>query len=88
MVGSQTLSPELRELAEHIEGIARAIQTAQITPNEGRDLEGRPRHDNPAADELLVQGATVVLGTAPQPGIGHNGGPQLDNNGDGNEQQA
>ena len=76
------------DFKSRIEGIARAIQTAQITPNEGRDLEGRPRHDNPAADELLVQGATVVLGTAPQPGIGHNGGPQLDNNGDGNEQQA
>ncbi|NPD15753.1 phage portal protein [Xinfangfangia sp. D13-10-4-6] len=48
-----------------IEGIARGIQTGQITPNEARELDNRPRHANPAADELLVQGATVVLGSAP-----------------------
>lgn len=47
------------------EGLARAIQTGQLTPNEARELDNRPRHKNPAADELLVQGATVVLGTAP-----------------------
>ncbi|AGT09322.1 phage portal protein [Paracoccus aminophilus JCM 7686] len=47
-----------------IEGIARGIQTGQLTPNEARELENRPRHSNPAADELLVQGATVVLGSA------------------------
>lgn len=45
------------------EGLARAIQTGQITPNEARQLDNRPRHSNPAADELLVQGATVVLGS-------------------------
>lgn len=50
-----------------IEGIARGIQTGQLTPNEARELENRPRHDNPAADELLVQGATVVLGQTPAP---------------------
>lgn len=49
-----------------IEGIARGIQTGQITPNEARALENRPRHGNPAADELLIQGATVVLGQSPQ----------------------
>jgi HK97 family phage portal protein len=48
-----------------IEGLARAIQTAQMTPNEARALENRPAHSNPAADELLIQGATVVLGDAP-----------------------
>lgn len=46
-----------------IEAIARGINTAQITPNEGRDLEERPAVDNPAADELHIQGATVPLGT-------------------------
>lgn len=45
------------------EGLARLIQTAQLTPNEARALDNRPRHKNPAADQLLVQGATVVLGS-------------------------
>jgi len=53
------------DFKSRIEGIARAIQTAQITPNEGRALENRPKHKNPDADELLVQGATVVLGQQP-----------------------
>ncbi|WP_207392183.1 phage portal protein [Paracoccus nototheniae] len=48
-----------------LEGLARAIQTGQITPNEARELENRPRHENPDANELLVQGATIVLGRAP-----------------------
>jgi len=45
--------------------IGRAIQTAQLTPNEARALDNRPRSANPAADELLVQGATVPLGQQP-----------------------
>ncbi len=49
------------------EAIARAIQTAQMTPNEARALDNRPKHTNPAADDLLVQGATVPLGTLPAP---------------------
>lgn len=53
------------DFKSRIEGIARAVQTAQITPNEARALENRPRHANPAADELLVQGATIVLGQQP-----------------------
>lgn len=53
------------DFKSRIEGIARAIQTAQITPNEARALENRPKHKNPDADELLVQGATVVLGKQP-----------------------
>jgi HK97 family phage portal protein len=46
-----------------MEGLAKAIQTAQMTPNEARALENRPKHENPDADNLLVQGATVTLGT-------------------------
>lgn len=63
-----------------IEGLARAVQGGLLTPNEGRELEERPRHDNPAADDLFMQGATVPLGTtpAPAPQLGHNGGPPLD----------
>ncbi|MFC3206867.1 phage portal protein [Aquamicrobium soli] len=58
------------DFKSRIDGIARAIQTAQMTPNEARALENRPRHDNPDADELLVQGATVALGKQPEPNTG------------------
>ena len=51
------------DFKSRIEGITRGIQTALITPNEGRALDERPKHSNPFADELLVQGATVVLGS-------------------------
>ena len=50
------------DFKSRVEGMARAIQTAQMTPNEARALDNKPKHDNPAADELLVQGATIVLG--------------------------
>lgn len=53
------------DFKSRIEGIARAIQTAQMTPDEARALENRPKHPNPAASQLLVQGATVVLGQQP-----------------------
>lgn len=53
------------DFKSRIEGIARAIQTAQLTPNEARALENRPQHENAAANDLLVQGATVPLGTQP-----------------------
>lgn len=56
------------------EGLARAIQTGQLTPNEARALENRPPLPN--GDVLYIQGATVPLGTPPAP-IGHNGGPKL-----------
>lgn len=55
------------DFKSRIEGLARAIQTGQLTPNEARLIENRPEHSNPAAQELLVQGATVVLGAAPAP---------------------
>lgn len=74
------------DFKSRIEGIARAIQTAQMTPNEGRALQNRPKHKNEAADELLIQGATVVLGQpAPPAGMGHNGGPNMDDPGDKND---
>lgn len=65
------------DFKSRIEGIARAIQTGQLTPNEARELENRPKHSNPAADELLVQGATVPLGQQPVLKTPNNG----DNNG-------
>ena len=51
------------DFKSRIEGIARAIQTAQMTPNEARALENRPSMKN--GDDLLVQGATVPLGSQP-----------------------
>ncbi len=45
------------------EGYARAIQTAQMTPNEVRAKENRPAL--PHGDDLLIQGATVPLGSQP-----------------------
>ncbi len=63
------------------EALGRAIQTAQITPNEARALDNRRRHEDPSADRLFVQGATVPLGeqpTNPPPA-------EPKNDGDGNE---
>lgn len=44
-------------------GYATGIQNAVITPNEARRSENRPDHEK--GDELLIQGATVPLGTQP-----------------------
>jgi HK97 family phage portal protein len=57
-----------------MEGMARAIQTAQLTPNEARGLDNRPALPN--GDKLYIQGATVPLGTAPvQPDAAAGGDP-------------
>lgn len=53
------------DFKSRIDALARGIQTAQLTPNEARRLENRPNHTNLAANDLLVQGATVPLGTQP-----------------------
>jgi len=74
------------DFKSRIEGIARAIQTAQLTPNEARALENRPKHKNPDADELLVQGATVVLGKQPLKPVSEK--PSDDIDGDKNDDQA
>lgn len=57
------------------EALARAIQTAQLTPDEARALENRPPKDH--GDRLYIQGATVPLGTPPAQ-AGQNNGPALD----------
>jgi HK97 family phage portal protein len=51
------------DFKSRIEGLARAIQTAQLTPDEARALEERP--PMPDGDKLYIQGATVPLGTQP-----------------------
>ena len=54
-----------------MEGYALGIQNAILTPNEARRKENRP--DEPEGNQLLIQGATVPLGSQPQPG--ENNGP-------------
>lgn len=57
-----------------IQGNATAIQTGQLTPNEARQMENR--ENKPNGDDLLIQGATVPLGTQldlAQQGINTNG---------------
>lgn len=53
------------DFQSRIDGITRGIQAGLLTPNEGRALENRPAHENPAANDLFMQGATVALGTPP-----------------------
>jgi HK97 family phage portal protein len=47
-----------------MEGLARAVNAALLTPNEARGLEDMPAKEG--GDELLVQGATVPLSMAGQ----------------------
>lgn len=51
------------DFATRMSGYATAIQNAILTPNEARAQENRPDDDN--GDDLLIQGATVPLGTQP-----------------------
>lgn len=55
------------DFKSRIEGLARGVQAGLLTPNEGRAIENRPNHSNPAANELLVQGAMVELGSTAKP---------------------
>lgn len=48
-----------------MEGYAQAIQNAVLKPNEARRMENR--EDDPEGNVLLVQGATVPLGSQPLP---------------------
>lgn len=51
------------DFATRMGGYAQAIQNAILTPNEARRIENR--QDMKGGDELLIQGATVPLGTQP-----------------------
>lgn len=51
------------DFKSRIEGMARGVQTALLTPNEARALDNREAM--PEGDKLYIQGATVPLGTAP-----------------------
>jgi HK97 family phage portal protein len=68
------------DFKSRMEGNARAIQTGQLTPDEAREMENRPAKGGPA-DKLHMQGAMLPidrLGQQPVNGIGHNGGPALE----------
>jgi HK97 family phage portal protein len=49
-----------------MEGYAQGIQNAILTPNEARQMENRP--DDPQGGTLLIQGATVPIGSQPVAG--------------------
>lgn len=50
------------DFASRMTGLGQAIQNGVLTPNEARLIENRPAHENPVANELHIQGATVPLG--------------------------
>lgn len=51
------------DFSTRMEGLARAVQTAILTPDEARSLENRPAMGGRAA-ELFMQGATVPIDNA------------------------
>jgi HK97 family phage portal protein len=63
-----------------MEGMARAVQTALLTPDEARALDNRPAYPDGLGEKPLVQGATVPLGTQPTtptpPDTGNDNGDQ------------
>jgi HK97 family phage portal protein len=52
------------DFKSRIEGLARAIQTGQLMPDEARALEDRPPDPSGAGKKLYIQGATVPLDKA------------------------
>lgn len=53
------------DFASRMAGMSKAVQNALLTPNEARRLENRPAKTG--GDQLLIQGATVPLGTQAAP---------------------
>lgn len=51
------------DFASRMSGYATAIQNAILKPNEARAQENRP--DDPEGDKLMIQGATVPIGSQP-----------------------
>jgi len=61
------------DFVSRMAGLAQGIQNAIRTPNESRRLENLP--DLPGGDQLMIQGATVPIGSQPKPGATANGDP-------------
>lgn len=51
------------DFASRMTGLGTAIQNGVLTPNEARLIENRPAHQNAAANDLHIQGATLPLGS-------------------------
>lgn len=66
------------DFLSRLDALSKGVNSAMLTPNEAREIEGRPRDPNPAANKLYIQSGTVPIGT--QDGMDHNGGPPLDDN--------
>lgn len=67
------------DFKSRIEGLARGVQSAILTPDEARALENRA--PMPEGDRLYIQGATVPLGSQP---VTNNGGANDPGNSDAN----
>lgn len=74
------------DFKSRIEGLARAIQTAQMTPDEARALENRPAMEH--GDKLYIQGATVPLGQQSVAGSAAATDPPANDNKSDNEAEA
>jgi len=70
-----------------MDGMARAVQTGLLTPDEGRALDNRP--PKPGGDRLYIQGATVPLEKAgSQPAVAEAQEPDAANDNTEDEAQA
>ena len=56
-------------------GLARSVQSGILTPNEARGLENRPQHQEQAADQLFMQGATMPIDALGAAQPANSGGP-------------
>ena len=71
------------DFTARMNGLAQGVQNAILTPNEARALE--EREALPHGDQLMIQGATVPLGTQP---TGGGGPPSNDNTENDDEAEA
>lgn len=62
------------DLKSRMEALAMGVQTALLTPDEGRALDNRGPKEG--GDKLYIQGATVPLGTQPKEGAKPNPQPE------------
>jgi hypothetical protein len=58
------------------DAIASLVQSGVYTPNDGRGYMGLEKSDDPNADKLHMQGATVPLGTQPASSLPPNDGAE------------
>ncbi len=63
------------DFLSRIQALAAGINAALLTPNEGREIEGRPQMDDPAADRLHMQSGTQPIGSAPAASAGAGASP-------------